>query len=70
MANKKRTKKYAGRDASQQVTVIKKFEVNDKFDFAEWRQENRLKIIGWITRIVIGIIFFAIGWFVYGLFFN
>ena len=68
MANKKRNKKYQGRDAAQ-GTVIKKFEVNDKFNFTEWRQENRLKIISWVSRIVIGLIALGIGWFVYSLIF-
>lgn len=70
MANKKRNKKYTGRDAAQTGTVVKKFEVTGKFDFTEWRQENRLKIIGWISRFVVALIAFGIGWFIYGLLFN
>lgn len=68
MANKKRSKKYHGRDAAQ-GTVVKKFEVSDKFDFSEWRQENRLRIISWISRLVIGLVALGIAYWLYGLIF-
>ena len=66
MSNKKRNKKYQGRDAAQ-GPVIKKFEVTGQFDRKEWLAEHRLQIIGWVLRIGLGIIAAGIGWFIFSL---
>ena len=66
MSNKKRNKKYQGRDAAQ-GPVIKKFEVSDQFDRKEWLAEHRLQIIGWVLRLGLGVVAAGIGWFFFSL---
>ena len=65
MAKKKRNKKYQGRDAAQQGPVIKKFEVDDSFNFKQWREEHKLQLIGWVFRGVVGVIVAAAGYGIY-----
>lgn len=66
MSNKKRNKKYRGREAAQ-GPVVKKFEVDGTFNRKEWFDENKLILATWGMRFIVFGVAASLGWFIFSL---